>query len=101
MWCPCSCYLLQEKTAFLQCLDNEEQEAAWNAYEIYTMLDTSPITSSKKLTTELILWSLHKFLHVFQKHESECMPTQKPWDHVIDLKDTFKAKKGRLIPLSL
>ena len=28
------------------------------------------------------------------------MPTHKPWDHAIDLKDTFEAKKGRLIPVS-
>ena len=29
------------------------------------------------------------------------MPLQKPWDHTIDLKDIFKPKKGRIIPLSL
>jgi hypothetical protein len=28
------------------------------------------------------------------------MPVRKPWDHAIDLKETFKPKKGRLIPLS-
>jgi hypothetical protein len=28
------------------------------------------------------------------------MPIRKPWDHAIDLKETFKPKKGRLIPLS-
>jgi hypothetical protein len=37
---------------------------------------------------------------VFSKKESERMPIRKPWDHVIDLKETFKPKKGRLIPLS-
>ena len=101
MWCPWSCYLLQEKTTFLWCPDNEEQEAAWNAYEVCIALDTSPITPSEKLATELILWLLHKFLHMFQKLELECMPTCKLWDHAIDLKDMFKAKKGKLIPLSL
>ena len=29
------------------------------------------------------------------------MPTRKPWDHAIDMKDTYKPKKGRLIPLSV
>ena len=29
------------------------------------------------------------------------MPVRKPWDHTIDMKDTFVPKKGRLIPLSL
>ena len=28
------------------------------------------------------------------------MLLQKPWDHTIDLKDTFKLKKGHVIPLS-
>jgi hypothetical protein len=28
------------------------------------------------------------------------MPIRKPWDHATDLKETFKPKKGRLIPLS-
>jgi hypothetical protein len=37
---------------------------------------------------------------VFSKKESEKMPIRKPWDHAIDLKETFKPKKGRLIPLS-
>ena len=63
--CPWSCYLLQEKIAFLWCLDNKEQEAVWNTYEVCTMLDPSSITPSKKSAAELVLWSLHKFLHVF------------------------------------
>ena len=28
------------------------------------------------------------------------MPLQKLWNHAIDLKDAFKPKKGRIIPLS-
>ena len=100
MHCPWSYYLLQEKTAFLWCLNNKEQEAVWNTYEVHTVLDTSPTIPSKKSATELVLQSLHKFLHMFQKHESESMPTHKSWDHAIDLKDIFKAKKDRLIPVS-
>jgi hypothetical protein len=37
---------------------------------------------------------------VFSKKEFERMPIWKSWDHAIDLKETFKPKKGRLIPLS-
>ena len=29
------------------------------------------------------------------------MPLRKPWDHAIDLKDTFQPKKDHIIPLSL
>ena len=32
--CPRSCYLLQEKSIFLQTLDKEEVEQAWSAYKI-------------------------------------------------------------------
>ena len=39
-------------------------------------------------------------MKVFSKKESERVPKQKAWDDAIDLKDTFKPKKGHLIPLS-
>ena len=32
--CPCSCYLLQEKSIFLQALKKEEVEQAWSAHKI-------------------------------------------------------------------
>jgi len=44
-----------------------------------------------------------KFLRwrkVFRKVESERMSTRKIWDHAIDLKETFKPRKGRIYPLS-
>jgi len=31
---------------------------------------------------------------VFEKVESERMPTRKIWDHAIDLKEKFKASKA-------
>jgi len=37
---------------------------------------------------------------VFGKVESERMPMRKVWDHAIDLKETFKLRKGRIYPLS-
>ena len=49
---------------------------------------------------ELVPKEYHKFLKVFSKGESECMPLRKPWNHTIDLKDTFQPKKGLIIPLS-
>ncbi|KAF7760450.1 transcriptional regulator family: Zinc finger, CCHC-type [Agaricus bisporus var. burnettii] len=42
----------------------------------------------------------HKFLKVFKQKESERMPTRKPWDHAIELKEDFKPKKGKIYPLS-
>ena len=32
--------------------------------------------------------------------ESERMLTRKIWDHAIDLKETFKPRKGKIYPLS-
>ena len=49
---------------------------------------------------ELVPKVYHKYPKVFSKKELKRMPIRKPWDHVIELKDTFKPKKGRLIPLS-
>jgi len=37
---------------------------------------------------------------VFGKVESEKMPTRKIWNHVIDLKETFKPRKERIYSLS-
>ena len=42
----------------------------------------------------------HQYQKVFSKKESEMMLIRKPWDHAIDLKETFKPKKGQLILLS-
>ncbi|EGO26206.1 hypothetical protein SERLADRAFT_347949, partial [Serpula lacrymans var. lacrymans S7.9] len=38
----------------------------------------------------------HDFWKVFSKHKSERFPEAKPWDHAIDLKDTFKPRKGHI-----
>jgi len=41
-----------------------------------------------------------KWKKVFGKVESKRMPTRKTWDHAIDLKETFKLRKGRIYLLS-
>ena len=42
----------------------------------------------------------HKYLMVFEKKDSERMPTRKAWDHVIDLREGFVPKKDKIYPLS-
>ena len=54
----------------------------------------------EKTAEELVSKKYHQYLKVFLKEESERMPIRKSLDHVIELKDMFKPKKGRLIPLS-
>ena len=96
--CPCSCYLLQEKSIFLQTLEKEEVKQAWSTHKIRVTLDKPK--KVEKTAEELVPKEYHKYLKVFSKEESERMLIRKPWDHVIELKDTFKPKKGRLIALS-
>ena len=43
----------------------------------------------------------HSYLNIFSEKAASRFPLRKPWDHAINLKDLFKPKKGRLIPLSL
>jgi len=48
---------------------------------------------------EMVPKKFLKWGKVFGKVESERMPTRKIWDHVIDLKETFKPQKGKIYPL--
>jgi len=41
----------------------------------------------------------HQWLKVFGKVKSERMPVQKVWDHIIDLREDFKARKAKVYPL--
>ena len=54
----------------------------------------------EKTVEELVPKEYHQYPKVFSKEKPEKMLIRKPWDHVIELKDMFKPKKGRLIPLS-
>ena len=49
---------------------------------------------------EIVPQKFIKWRKVFGKVESERMPMRKIWDHAIDLKETFKSRKGRVYPLS-
>ena len=53
-------------------------------------------TDAKKLVPE----KFHKWIKVFGKKQSERMPTRKVWDHVIDVKEGFMPRKGKVYPLS-
>ena len=96
--CPQSCYLLQEKSIYLQTLEKEEVEQAWSAHKIRVTMEK--LKKVEKTAEELVPKEYHQYLKVFSKEESERMLIRKPWDHAIKLKEMFKPKKGRLIPLS-
>ena len=48
---------------------------------------------------EMVSKKLLKQRKVFGKIESERMLTRKVWDHIIDLKKTFKPQKENMYPL--
>jgi len=53
-----------------------------------------------RATEEMVPRWFHKYLKMFEKKESERMPTRKTWDHVIDLREGFVPKKSKIYPLS-
>jgi len=48
---------------------------------------------------EMVPRRFHKYLKVFEKKESERMPTRKTWNHAIDLREGFVPKKRKIYPL--
>ena len=40
------------------------------------------------------------WIKVFRKKQSERMPTRKVWNHVIEVKEGFILRKGKIYPLS-
>ena len=63
---------------------DEEEEAAKSEAE------------AKKLVPE----KFHEWIKVLGKKQLERMPTRKLWDHVIDVKEGFMPRKGKVYPLS-
>ena len=42
----------------------------------------------------------HQWIKVFGKKQSERMPMRKVWNHVIEVKEVFVLRKGKVYPLS-
>ena len=93
-------HMLQPKLAFLASLEKEEYDIQYQVHETIYVLEAQQEKPKEKTPEELVPKEYHKFLKVFLKKESKRMPLWKPWDHAIDLKDTFKLKKAHIIPLS-
>ncbi len=95
--CPWTCQTLKGKPPFARQIESEEQDSLAH---IHAMKQEASPPKAEPKPEQLVPRTYHKYLKVFSKKESERMPVRKPWDHAIDLKDTFQPKKGRLIPLS-
>ena len=96
--CPHSCLMLQDCTQYLASLDEEDEREAleW----IHQAKVEAPAKKPVRTPEELIPPCYHSYLDIFSEKAASRFPLRKPWDHAIDLKDLFKPKKGRLIPLS-
>ena len=58
------------------------------------------IELNREKVREIVPRKFHKWLKVFEKAESERMPTRKPQNHVINLKEDFVPKKKRTYLMS-
>ena len=99
--CPRSCLMLHRhhRAKRLATLDDEEREGL----EYIHQAKVEALAAKKPVRTpeELVPKCYHSYLDIFSEKAASRFPLRKPWDHAIDLKDTFKPKKGRLIPLSV
>ena len=57
-------------------------------------------TEEGKIVEELVPRRFWKWKKVFEKEELERIPARKPWDHVIELKEEFVPRKGKVYLLS-
>jgi len=80
---------LEEENIVRWAVDNKED---WGKEE--------KVTVDHRKIEKIVLQKFLKWKKVFGKVESERMPTRKVCNHAIDLKETFKPKKGRIYPLS-
>ena len=96
--CPRSCLMLQDRARCLASLDEEDEREAleW----IHQAKVEAPAKKPVRSPEELIPPCYHSYLDIFSEKAASRFPLRKPWDHTINLKDSFKPKKGQLIPLS-
>jgi len=98
--CPPKCKSLLE-TCFTKLLHESESQETWiqavKSHDSKVTVNESTLEDAQKLVPH----EYWKYLDVFLKKSSECMPLRKLWDHGIDLKEDFPPKKGHLIPLSV
>jgi len=58
------------------------------------------VAMSEEKAKKLVPGKFHKWIKVFGKKQSERMPMRKVWDHVIEVKEGFVPRKGKVYPLS-
>ena len=54
------------------------------------------VAKSEVEMRKLVPEKFHKWIKVFGKKQLEWMPTRKVWDHVIEMKEGFVPRKGKV-----
>jgi len=80
--------------------EEEEKIICWVTDDKEDWGREEEIEEDHRKIEEMVPKKFLKWKKVFGKVESERMPKRKTWDHVIDLKETFKPRKERIYPLS-
>ena len=62
--------------------------------------DNEEAARSEVKAKKLVLKKFHKQIKVFRKKQSKRMPMRKVWDHVIEVKEGFALRKGKVYLLS-
>jgi len=81
-------------------IEEEEKIVHWAIDDKEDWGREEEIEEDYRKIEEMVLKKFLKWRKVFGKVESERMLKRKIWDHAIDLKETFKLRKGRIYPLS-
>jgi len=58
------------------------------------------VVLDREKVRKIVPQKLYRWLKVFEKAESERMLVKKPWDHVINLREDFIPRKGRIYLMS-
>ena len=75
----------------------EEKKVA-EKWEIWD--EGEEVAKSEAEAKKMVPEKYHQWIKVFGKKQSERMPVRKVWDHVIDVKEGFVPRKGKVYPLS-
>jgi len=97
--CPPLCGRTPEKKVVKrkQVTEEDKKDLRWTMEE---REKREEIEEDHRKVEELVPRCFHKWKKMFGKVESEQMPTQKPWDHAIDLREDSVPRKGQIYPLS-
>jgi len=102
MRCPPLCGGKHQKKEKVKRVATEEEEkiVRWAIDDKEDWGREEEIEEDHRKIKEIVLKKFLKWKRVFGKVESKRMPKRKVWNHAIDLKETFKLRKGRIYPLS-